>query len=36
VRLRRDSLLQVFFPQGPHFRKETLALAKDLPHLRIA
>lgn len=36
VRLRRDSLLQVFFPQGPHFRKETLALVKDLPHLRIA
>jgi len=36
VRLRRDSLLQVFFPQGSHFRKETLALTKDLPHLRIA
>ena len=36
VRLRRDSLLQVFFPQGSHFRKETLALTKDLPHLRIS
>jgi hypothetical protein len=36
VRLRRDSLQQVFFPQGPHFRKETLALAKDCPHVRIS